>query len=137
MFKLGKDNFYRESSYRYNENGDLAGINKYLANGRLSAAYIWNYDYQEKELSIYTAENGQIKDVFEEYKYNINRDIIKFTGFDSAFFASLTDIYVPHDTTKMPNKVTKYTYNEDGLMASEITYINNDLDTFKKHFYTK
>ncbi len=129
LLKIGDDGeFFTIRNLTYNENGDLAAV-EYIGNdGNIANERVFSYDYPNRKRLVYLVVKGKRK-LYEAYTYNINKDRSRFEQFNSV------DENKAEDAT--PEQITKYYYDERGLLSSETTYVGGGLTSFVKHFYLK
>jgi YD repeat-containing protein len=130
LLKVGINDgdFFTIRNLTYNENGDLSALEYLDGNGNTTAEYAFTYDYPNKKRLVFLLTKDKRK-FYEAYTYTINKDIARLEQF--------TDVDAKKISSAVPSQVTKYYYDGNGLMASEVTYTDGELTSFTKYFYEK
>ena len=129
LMKIGYGGeFFTIRNLTYNEDGDLYNLEYLDANGNTTAEYAFAYDHPARKRLVYKIVNDKRK-LYQAYTYTINKDYSRVEQFN----------YVDPKNEKgaMPTQVTKYYYDDLGLMRIEVTYEADKMDTYTKHFYEK
>jgi YD repeat-containing protein len=129
LMKIGYGGeFFTIRNLTYNEDGDLYNLEYLDPNGNTTAEYAFAYDHSARKRLVYKIVNEKRK-LYQAYTYTINKDQSRMEQFNY--------VDLKNQKSAAATQITKYYYDDFGLLTIEVTYDGDKMDTYTRHFYEK